>query len=87
MSRLAFIETLKGVHWQDRDRATKRGTEVHALAERIIQGEEIDVPAELVGHVDSSIKFLDEWQVGPIGVEGVCGHRRSSRTCPSGYGS
>jgi hypothetical protein len=76
VSRLAFIETLKGVHWQDRDRAAKRGTEVHALAERIIQGEEIDVPAELVGHVDSYIKFLDEWQVSPIVVEGVCGHRK-----------
>lgn len=76
VSRLAFIETLKGVHWQDRDRAAKRGTEVHALAERIVQGEEIDVPAELVGHVDSYIKFLDDWQVSPIVVEGVCGHRK-----------
>ena len=76
VSRLAFIETLKGVHWQDRDRAAKRGTEVHNLAEQIVAGEEVTVPDELVGHVDSYIKFLDEWQVEPIIVEGVCGHRK-----------
>lgn len=76
VSRLAFIETLKGVHWQDRDRAAKRGTEVHGLAERIAQGEEVDVPEELIGHVDSYIRFLDEWQVHPVIVEGVCGHRK-----------
>lgn len=76
VSRLAFIETLKGVHRQDRDRAAKRGTEVHGLAERIAQGEEVDVPEELIGHVDSYIRFLDEWQVHPVIVEGVCGHRK-----------
>ena len=76
VSRLAFIETLKGVHWQDRDRAAKRGTEVHNLAEQIVDGVEVTVPDELVGHVDSYIKFLDEWQVEPIIVEGVCGHRK-----------
>jgi len=76
ISRLAFIETLKGVHWQDRDRAAKRGTEVHALAERIVGGEEVEVPEELTGHVDSYIRFLDDWQVDPIIVEGVCGHRK-----------
>lgn len=76
VSRLAFIETLKGVHWEDRDRAANRGTEVHGLAERIVKGEEVTVPDELVGHVDSYIKFLDDWQVQPVIVEGVCGHRR-----------
>jgi len=76
VSRLAFIETLKGVHWQDRDRAAKRGTEVHRLAELIVKGEEVDVPEELVGHVDSYIKFLDDWQVQELIVEGVCGHRK-----------
>lgn len=76
VSRLAFIETLKGVHWQDRDRAAKRGTEVHDLAERIVHGEEVEVPTELAGHVDSYIRFLDDWQVSPIVVEGVCGHRK-----------
>lgn len=76
VSRLAFIETLKGVHWEDRDRAARRGTEVHGLAEQIVGGAEVDVPDELTGHVDSYIKFLDDWQVNPIVVEGVCGHRK-----------
>lgn len=76
VSRLAFIETLKGVHWEDRDRAARRGTEVHGLAEQIVGGAEVDVPDELTGHVDAYIKFLDDWQVNPIVVEGVCGHRK-----------
>jgi hypothetical protein len=75
-SRLALIETLKGVHYEDRDRAANRGTEVHSLAERLVHGDEIDVPEELAGHVDSYIRFLDEWQVRPVVVEGVCGHRK-----------
>ena len=76
ISRLAFIETLKGVHWEDRDKAANRGTEVHGLAERLVKGEEVAVPDELVGHVDSYVKFLDDWQVVPVVVEGVCGHRK-----------
>lgn len=76
VSRLAFIETLKGVHWEDRDRAAKRGTEVHGLAEQLVQGVAVDVPEELAGHVDSYVKFLDEWKVAPVVVEGVCGHRK-----------
>ena len=41
-----------------------------------MHGDEIDVPEELAGHVDSYIRFLDEWQVRPVVVEGVCGHRK-----------
>jgi len=53
----------------DRDTNARRGTEVHRLAARIITGEEIPVPDELVGHVDSYIKFLDAWQVEPVLLE------------------
>jgi hypothetical protein len=76
-NRLALIETLKGVHNADRDKAANRGTEVHALGERLVRGEAVEVPDELAGHVDSYIKFLDEWQVRPVVVEAVVGNRKN----------
>jgi hypothetical protein len=76
LQRDEAIDLLKGSPYRDRDRAAKRGTEVHNLAEKLIHGEEVDVPEELTGHVDSYIKFLDEWQVEPIVVEGVVFSRK-----------
>jgi hypothetical protein len=58
---LSIAEILKGLHWRDRDLAGNRGTEVHKLAERLARGEEVDVPEELVGHVDSYLKFRKDW--------------------------
>src|SRR5690348_144937 len=49
LERDARIDLLKGAHYRDRDKAARRGTEVHRLAERLIKDEEIDVPEELVG--------------------------------------
>ena len=72
----ARYDLLKGAHYRDRDKAAKRGTEVHGLAEQYIHGEEITVPEELVGHVDSYIKFVNEWAVEPVHVELVVGNRR-----------
>jgi hypothetical protein len=71
----ARIDLLKGAHYRDRDKAAKRGTEVHRLAEQIIGGAPIDVPDELVGHVDSYLKFLEDWDVAEVLVEFVVGHR------------
>lgn len=49
-----------------RDTAAIKGTRVHALADRLANGEEIAVPEELAGHVDACVKFLDEWNPQPI---------------------
>lgn len=62
---------LKGLPNRNRDAAAKKGTKVHKLAERLIAGEEIDVPEELKGHVDSYIGFLEQMEPDPIAVEGV----------------
>lgn len=71
----ARIDLLRGAPYRDRDKAARRGTEVHALAERLADGEEVDVPEELSGHVDSYLQFLDEWNVHPVLLEAVVGHR------------
>ena len=75
MGRLPMVEALKNVPWQARDEAANRGTEVHRYAEQIIQGEEADVPEELVGHVESCIAFMEDWDVRPVLVEFPVGSR------------
>lgn len=76
LQRDEAIDLLKGSPYRDRDRAAKRGTEVHNLAEKLIRGETVDVPEELTGHVDSYLKFLEEWEVEPVVVEGVIFNRK-----------
>src|SRR5690348_13203030 len=56
-SRDAAYDYIKDASTRDRDAAAKRGTEVHKLAERLQSGEEVEVPPELVGHVDSYLRF------------------------------
>lgn len=55
-------EVLKGEPYRDRDAAGNRGTEVHGLAQRLAEGDEVEVPDELVGHVDAYLLFREEWQ-------------------------
>jgi hypothetical protein len=76
MGREAIVQALKQSPYTDRDKAANRGTEVHKLAEELIHGREVQVPAELQGHVDSYVRFLDEWQPEPVAVERVVAHRR-----------
>ena len=63
------LKVLKKARYEDRDAAAKRGTEVHDLAEHLLQGEEVTVPDELRGHVESYVRFLDDWQPTPVIVE------------------
>lgn len=74
-SRDAAQKYLKDAPFRDRDAAAKRGTEVHRLAERLQSGEEVEVPPELVGHVDSYLRFREEWQPEDEIVEGVVVNR------------
>jgi hypothetical protein len=71
----ARIDLLRGSPYRDRDKAARRGTEVHRLGEGLANDQEVEVPEELVGHVDSYLKFLADWQVRPVLVEAVVGHR------------
>lgn len=63
------LKVLKKARYEDRDRAAKRGTEVHDLAEHLLKGEEVSVPDELRGHVESYVRFLDDWEPTPVIVE------------------
>jgi hypothetical protein len=75
MGERALVDALKSVPWEQRDKAGIRGTDVHDFAERIVKGEEVDVPEELVGHVESCLAFMDEWDIKPVLVEATVASR------------
>ncbi|MCA1832594.1 MAG: hypothetical protein LC750_07655, partial [Actinobacteria bacterium] len=69
---------LKESPWRDRDLAANRGTEVHRYAEMFLTGDESDleIPDELVGHVEMLAAFLNDWQPTFHQVECVVGNRQ-----------
>ena len=67
----ARLATLKKARYEDRDTAANRGTEVHNAAQRYLQGEEIELPDDIAGHVESYIAFVEDWQPEPLLVEAV----------------
>ncbi len=76
MGRWPLVNHLKETPWLVRDAAAKRGTEVHALAEKLTHGLQVGVPEELKGHVDACVGFLDAWQVRPVVTEVVVASRQ-----------
>ena len=69
------LKFLKQVPWQKRDTAAVRGTDVHALAERVVKGEPVEVPEDLHGYVDGYARWLDRSQVVPVLTEFVVASR------------
>jgi hypothetical protein len=69
------LDRLNRARFEDRDAAANRGTEVHALAERHMAGDEVEIPDELEGHFRAYESFLAEWRPVATAVELVVGHR------------
>ncbi|MBM4592368.1 hypothetical protein GS909_06955 [Rhodococcus hoagii] len=69
LSPSARLNELKKSRFKVRDAAAKRGTEVHALADLLLQGKEVEVPDELAGHVDAYVRFLNEFEPKPVLTE------------------
>lgn len=76
MGRGPMVAALKEVPWQERDEAAVRGTDVHVLAEKLVHGEEVDVPDYILGHVEGYARFLDAFAVEPILTEHAVGSRK-----------
>ncbi len=76
MGRAPMVAALKETPWQKRDEAAARGTHVHALAEELVHGREVDVPDHLLGHVEGYARFLDRFKVEPILTERPVASRR-----------
>lgn len=67
----ARLKALNGARYAVKDAAANRGTQVHKLAERLAKGERISIPAGLEGYVESYVRFLDEFDVEPMTIEGL----------------
>jgi len=65
----ARLKALRGGRYAVKDEAANRGTQIHALAERLVHGERVAIPEGLEGHVTSYVRFLDEYDVRPVLVE------------------
>lgn len=75
LGRAPMVAALKEIPWQKRDEAALKGTEVHALAEQIVHGVEVDVPADYVDHVQGYVDWLDVFDVTPVLTERSCASR------------
>jgi hypothetical protein len=73
--RYPTIDFLKSIPNQKRDTAAVRGTEVHALAEKYIRGEEIEVDDALRPYVDGYATFIKDWNPASIHEEIVVASR------------
>lgn len=60
---------------QKRDTAAVRGTAVHKFAERIIRGEEVEVPDHLVPYVQAYLHFLEDFAPVTVHEELMVGSR------------
>jgi len=73
--RAPMVAMLKETPWQKRDDAGARGTTFHDFAERIMRGEEVDVPDEQVGLVESALAFMEDYKIDPVLIEACVGSR------------
>lgn len=69
------LRKLEKARWAETDTAAVRGTNVHALAQQLAAGQEVDVPDHLVGHVDAYLAFAADWEPEEIIVESVVASR------------
>jgi hypothetical protein len=63
-----------------RDQAALRGTEIHALADRVAHGEAVEVPAQHAKEVAGYAEWLDSWKVTTLLTERPC-FSRNPRWC------
>jgi hypothetical protein len=63
------LKTLERARYLAVDKAKNKGTLVHKIAERLVHGDRVAIPEGLEGHVESYVRFLDEYDVQPILVE------------------
>jgi hypothetical protein len=75
MGRGPMVQALKGLPWAKRDTAAVRGTDVHDFAEKIVNGETVEVPEYLAGYVEAALAFMDDYAIEPVLVEAVVGSR------------
>lgn len=72
LAELPISQRLERIRWGARDKvraAALRGTEIHALGQKLAEGVEVDVPPEHLGPVTAYAKWLDKWDVEVLAAE------------------
>lgn len=72
---LDMVRELKSVPNRVRDAAAVRGTEIHAIAEKIIYGTPVVIPDEYEARVYGYIDLLDRFEIDPVMTEVSVGNR------------
>jgi hypothetical protein len=75
MGRDPMVAALAGVPFQYTEDQKLKGSQIHNLAEQLVDGTEIEVPEHLVAYVESCVEFLDTWKPKPLVVERPLAHR------------
>ena len=70
------LEILQNCRFGERDAAAGKGTAIHKLAEKLIEGQEVDVPEALRDHVDHCVALIDRWNLQLVLVERPVFNRR-----------
>jgi hypothetical protein len=66
------LKELEAAQYKKKTEAGVRGTRIHALAEKLAKGEEVEVPDDIVGPVEAYARFLDAWQFETWATETPC---------------
>lgn len=72
LSDLGLAARLDRIRYAHRDLlagAALRGTEIHAFGERVVHGDEVEIPDHYRGPVEAYARFLDKWEIEPIATE------------------
>lgn len=70
------VKALSEARYANRDLAGKAGRAIHTLVERLTAGEEVEVPEYLAGHVESYLRFVEEWRPRETLAEAIVVNRR-----------
>lgn len=63
------LDTIRYAHRDVVGEAATRGTDIHGYGEKLVNGETVEIPAELRGPVQAYARFLDKWKIEPIATE------------------
>lgn len=69
--RRDLMRDLKGAHRRAASKAAAKGTEVHAVAERLVAGHAVEVPEHIADHARHYVEFLERFDPEPVLVETV----------------
>lgn len=77
------LDRLLGAHGDALRAAGQRGTDIHALADKIVAGEAVEAPDDILGPATALARFYDAWDIEPLATEVVVGHPgiRVAGTC------